>query len=77
MDIHSTAQTSRVLRRRTVETLTGLARSTIYERMARGEFPRPIRLGPRTVAWLASEIDAWITARIAESRPMTTSEAKP
>jgi prophage regulatory protein len=70
---HST----RLLRRRQVETLTGLKRSTIYEGMARGHFPKPIRLGPRTVAWLASEIDGWIAARIAESRPVATTEAKP
>jgi prophage regulatory protein len=70
-------KTAQLLRRRQVETLTGFRRSTIYERMARGQFPRPIRLGPRTVAWIASEIDGWIAARIAESRPTATTEAKP
>jgi len=69
--------TTRLLRRRQVEAATGFRRSTIYEHMARGQFPRPIRLGPRTVAWLASEIDGWIAARIAESRPTGTTEAKP
>lgn len=64
-------QAVRILRRRQVETRTGLARSTIYERMAHGEFPRPIRLGPRSVGWLADEIEGWIAARIAESRPPT------
>jgi prophage regulatory protein len=68
---------TRLLRRRQVEAATGFRRSTIYEHMARGRFPKPIRLGPRTVAWLASEIDAWIAARIAESRPATATEAKP
>lgn len=62
---------AQLLRRRQVEALTGLRRSTIYERMARGQFPRPVRLGTRAVAWLASEIDSWIAARIAESRPGT------
>jgi prophage regulatory protein len=66
-----------LLRRRQVETLTGLKRSTIYERMARGHFPKPIHLGSRSVGWLASEIDGWIAARIAESRPVVSTEAKP
>jgi prophage regulatory protein len=66
-----------VLRRKAVETMTGLARSTIYERMASGGFPRPIHLGPRSVGWLANEIEDWIAARVAESRPETTSEARP
>ena len=69
--------TTRLLRRRQVEAATGFRRSTIYEHMARGRFPRPIRLGPSTVAWLASEIDGWIAARIAESRPVDTSQVKP
>jgi len=77
MDTFGTTRTARVLRRKAVETMTGLARSTIYERMARGGFPRPIHLGPRSVGWLASEIEDWIAIRIAESRPAVTTEAKP
>ena len=69
--------TTRLLRRRQVEAATGFRRSTIYERMARGQFPRQIRLGARSVAWVASEIEDWIAARIAESRPAGATEAKP
>jgi prophage regulatory protein len=61
--------TSGVLRRRAVQTITGLSRSTIYARMGAGTFPSPIRLGARSVGWLAEEIEAWIAERIAESRP--------
>jgi prophage regulatory protein len=42
------------------------SRSRIYEDMAKGEFPRPVKLGPRSVAWLESDIDAWLAARVAE-----------
>jgi len=70
---HST----RLLRRRQVETLTGLKRSTIYEGMARGHFPKPIHLGPRSVGWLANEIEDWIVARVVESRPAVSTETKP
>jgi prophage regulatory protein len=31
-----------------------------------GRFPKRVRLGPSRVAWVESEIDDWITDRIAE-----------
>ena len=46
----------------------GLARSTIYVRVADGSFPQPIRLGARAVGWIESEVDAWIREQIAASR---------
>lgn len=55
-----------VLRRADVERATGLPRSTLYELMARGTFPKPIRLGARAVGWLETEIVAWQRARVAE-----------
>lgn len=46
---------------------TGLGRSTIYRMIDQGKFPRPLPiLGPRTVAWLDSEISEWQRARIAQ-----------
>jgi prophage regulatory protein len=48
-----------------VEQATGLPRSTIYDAMAKGTFPRPIRLGDRSVGRLELEIVAWQMARIA------------
>jgi len=53
----------RHLRRPAVETVTGLSRSSIYEMMDRGEFPRPIRIGKRAVAWPQSAIKAWLADR--------------
>ena len=57
---------SRFLRRRSVEDRTGLSRSTIYLFVQNGTFPRPVRIGGRAVAWLESDIDAWIEARLAD-----------
>ena len=59
---------ARVLRLPRVQTRTGLARSTIYVRVADGSFPQPIRLGSRAVGWIESEVDAWIREQIAASR---------
>lgn len=40
-----------------------LGASTMWRMIAAGEFPKPIRLTPRTVAWRASDVRAWIEAR--------------
>ena len=53
-----------LLRRKQVEALTGLSRSSIYEAIKRGDFPKPIQLTRRTVAWPASSINQWIADRI-------------
>jgi len=49
-----------ILRRERVQERTGLSRSTIYDRMKEGTFPKPIRLGPRSVGWVESEIEDWL-----------------
>ena len=59
----------RLLRRREVEKITGVSRSSIYRLMQESDFPRPVRIGPGAVRWKASEINAWI-----ESRPVARSE---
>jgi len=53
-----------LLRRPAVEQRTGLSRSTLYELIARGEFPAPVHLTERAVAWPRTAVDAWIAARI-------------
>ena len=66
MEMRQTA-TDRLLRRPEVQTLTGLARATIYRDMAMGCFPRPVKIGKRAVAWPKSAIDDWIEERKAEA----------
>lgn len=51
------------LRRTAVEALTGLARSTIYDLMAKGQFPRPVKLTGKAVAWPESKITEWLAQR--------------
>lgn len=57
--------TDRILRRHEVEARIGLSRSTIYESMAQGEFPKPIKIGRRAVGWPESVIAAWLNERAA------------
>jgi prophage regulatory protein len=59
------------LRRPAVEAATGLSRSSLYAMMDAGEFPRPIRIGKRAVAWPQSTVEAWLATRPTAGR-MTT-----
>lgn len=56
----------RVLRLAEVREKTGLAKSTIYKYVDIGMFPRPIYLGGRAVAWIDSEVHAWLQERQVE-----------
>lgn len=53
-----------ILRLRQVQSRTAISRSGIYQKMAEGDFPPSISLGPRAVGWLESSIDQWIQGRI-------------
>lgn len=57
-----------ILRRKQVESRTGLSRSAIYAGMADGTFPTAIQIGPRAVGWVESEINDWVAAQIERSR---------
>lgn len=60
-----------ILRRREVEKLTGLSRSTIYDKInpkaAQYDplFPKPISLAAKSVGWIESEVHAWVDGRAA------------
>jgi predicted DNA-binding transcriptional regulator AlpA len=67
--------TEKLLRIDDVRAATGLCRSAVYSTAG---FPKPVKLGAqggdgaggqgRAVAWVASEVAAWIQATIAASR---------
>ena len=42
----------------------GYRRSNIDLLMSEGQFPQSVRLGPKAVAWLESEVDEWMQGRI-------------
>lgn len=54
-----------ILRLPAVKAESGASRSTIYLRIQQGLWPKPVRLGPRSVGWPASEVAAINIARIA------------
>lgn len=60
-----------LLRLPEVERRTGLRRAHLYKLARAGSFPRPLKIGARASAWRASQVDAWIVARVnaAQSTP--------
>ncbi len=42
-----------------VKAITSLSTSEIYRRIAAGTFPAQVTLGPKSVAWIESEIVQW------------------
>ncbi|EEC8141964.1 TPA: helix-turn-helix transcriptional regulator [Escherichia coli] len=47
---------------------TGYGRAWIYRLINQGRFPKPVKIGPRSVAFIESEVDEWINQRIEASR---------
>lgn len=62
---HSENSHVSLLRRKSVEARTGLPRSSMYSLIAKGDFPKPVRTFGKAVAWCSTDIDAWISSRIA------------
>jgi prophage regulatory protein len=54
--------------RRRVTEITGLERSALYERIARGAFPQPVRIGSAAVRWVLAEVVEWVQQQIDASR---------
>ena len=52
--------TDRLVTRAEVERRVGLGRSALYRAMREGRFPEPLRVGPKSVRWLLSEVEQWI-----------------
>lgn len=57
-----------LIRKRAVLERTALSNTSLYRLIAKGEFPKPIKIGPRAVAWVEDDIQKWIESRIVASR---------
>ena len=59
----------KLLRLKDVTDKTGLARSTIYDRLNNSSprydntFPKSIKIGKSAVGWFEHEVDAWLIAQ--------------
>lgn len=52
-----------LLRISDVSKKTTLAKSTLWLKIAQGQFPKPIKLSPAISVWRQSDIEAWIEER--------------
>ena len=65
---------TRLIRRGELQQITGLSRSTIYDRMNPRstrfdeDFPRPVKIGKSAVGWLQAEVSDYVTTRVRRSR---------
>ncbi|MGP2449792.1 helix-turn-helix transcriptional regulator [Pantoea stewartii] len=50
---------------------TGYSKSWIYKLIRLRQFPQPIKIGSRAVAFIEGEIDEWIEVLISKSRSET------
>ncbi len=60
---------SQILRLTQVKALTGLSKTSLYQLIKQGKLRKPIRLGVRSVGWLQTDIEEFITERVKASRP--------
>nr|WP_089408657.1 AlpA family transcriptional regulator [Granulicella rosea] len=51
-----------------LKSVTGLSKSSLYALIRAHSFPASVQLGPRTVAWVRSEVRQWAAERISKSR---------
>lgn len=58
----------RLIRLKEVVTICGKSRSSIYEAIQKGEFPKPVKLRGRSSGWIKSEIEHWVQSCIKASR---------
>ena len=57
-------QELRLISLKDVMTRTALSKSTIYQLIKDGGFPKSVNITTRRVAWLVHEIDNWLSERI-------------
>ncbi len=65
--MYPSQQSERFLPAAAVIERTSLSLSTIYAKMDRGEFPKPVKISRNRVAWPESVVSAWIASKIAKT----------
>ena len=54
----------KLLKLKDVIAMTSLSKASVYRQMKDGKFPASVKIGPRSVAWVSSEIESWIEEKI-------------
>ena len=48
-----------------VRRISGLSTPTIYRLAVSGKFPKQVKLGEKSVAWIRAEVDQWAASKAA------------
>ena len=59
-----TSTPTTLIRRPEVQARTGLPCASLYAMMKRNQFPRPVKITARAVAWTEASVDSWIESRL-------------
>lgn len=54
----------KLLKLKDIIAMTSLSKASVYRQMKDGKFPASVKIGPRSVAWVSSEIELWIEEKI-------------
>lgn len=57
-------QPNDLIRIKEVMAMTGVSRSFIYAHRKDGDFPEPVYLSSKSIAWVRSSVDDWIQSKI-------------
>lgn len=53
----------RILKLKEIQPIVKLSRSSIYRLMDMNKFPKPIKIGDRSIAWRQQDIESWLQTR--------------
>ena len=53
----------RLLRRQTVLELLDISETTLYRKVKKGELPKPISIGGKSMRWREDDLIEWIQSR--------------
>jgi len=68
MSVTTPIPTRQYIRAQELAAMLAVHRTTLWRWVHDGHLPRPVKLGPNTVAWESTQIDAWLAAREAEQK---------
>lgn len=59
-----------------LQRVVGLSKTSIYALIKEGDFPMPLQITSRSVAWKASDVAEWVNSRPTSENVTATSETK-
>jgi prophage regulatory protein len=57
-------RSTKFLRLPSVIDKVGLSRSQIYKLIQRGDFPEPVKIGPKISVWIEEKLEMWMDAQV-------------